>query len=172
MTTGTISAPGSLPLPLTPLIGRERELADVCNLVRQDDVRLVTLTGPGGTGKTRLSLQVAAELHGQDAFPDGVHIVALASVVDPAVVLPAIAQALGLREGGDLPLDMQLQAALGDKHLLLILDNFEQLASAAPALAGLLAACPGVTALVTSRAALRIRGEREIPLPPLALPDP
>ncbi|MGH2534582.1 MAG: tetratricopeptide repeat protein [Thermomicrobiales bacterium] len=170
MTTGTMSAPGSLPHPLTPLVGRERELVDVRDLVRQDDVRLVTLTGPGGTGKTRLSLQVAAELH--DAFPDGVYVVSLASVIDPAVVLPTIAQALGLREAGDRSLDAQLQAALAGKNLLLVLDNFEQLASAAPALAELLAACPGVTALVTSRSGLRVRGEREIPLPPLALPDP
>jgi predicted ATPase len=128
----------------------------------------VTLTGPGGTGKTRLGLQVATTL--LDELEDGVFLVMLAPIADPALVPATIARALGLRETADrTPLE-SLKEYLAEKHVLLLLDNFEQVLPAARGIAELLAACPRLTALVTSRAALRVRGERELPVPPLALP--
>ena len=137
-------------------------------LLRQH-VRLLTLTGPGGTGKTRLGLQVAADL--LDDFPDGVFFVALASVSDPDLVASTIAQTLGVREADGQPLAERLKDYLREKQLLLLLDNFEQVLSAAPLVADLLAACPRLKVLVTSRAPLHLRGEQEFPVPPLALPD-
>jgi predicted ATPase/class 3 adenylate cyclase len=160
----------NLPIQSTPLLGREEQVAALSVLLRRDDVRLVTLTGPGGIGKTRLAVQVAADL--LDDFPDGVWFVRLARLTDPALVLPTIAQTLGLREQGGAQLAETLEAHLGAKRLLLVLDNFEQVVEAAPALSELLAACPGVTALVTSRVPLHLHGEREYALRPLALPDP
>src|SRR5215213_10213495 len=159
----------NLPAPLTPLVGREREVAILVDLVRRDDVRLLTLTGPGGVGKTRLALSAAAAV--ADHFPDGVIFVPLAPVSDPALMAPAIIKALAVREAGDAPLIERLQAVLRDKRLLLLLDNFEQVVEAAPDGADLLGACPDVTVLVTSRVRLRVSGEREVPIAPLGLAE-
>jgi predicted ATPase/DNA-binding CsgD family transcriptional regulator len=160
----------TLPAPLTPFIGREREVALVCKLLRRQEVRLLTLTGPGGIGKTRLGLQVAAEL--SDVFPNGVYFVNLAPISDPALVMPAIAQALALKETPGQPLLDLVQAFLRDKRLLLLLDNFEQVSSAAVPLVELLAACPQLKVLVTSRVVLHVQGEQEVAVPPLSMPDP
>ena len=153
---------------LTPLIGREREHAEVCQLLRAASVRLVTLTGPGGIGKTRLGTQVARDLASE--FGDGVCFVSLGSLDDPALVGPAVAEKLGVRERGDAALHEQLQAFLWSRRLLLLLDNFEHLLPAAPLVAQLLAECPLLKVLVTSRAALRISAEHEFALTPLELP--
>jgi predicted ATPase/transcriptional regulator with XRE-family HTH domain len=163
-----LRAPGGLPLSLTALIGREHERAAAAALLRAPATRLVTFTGPGGTGKTRLAVQVAADL--RETFPDGAWFVALAPITDPALVLPAIATTLGLREAsGQAPL-AHLYDYLRAKRMLLVLDNFEQVLDAAAGVAALLAPAPGLTVLVTSRVALRVRGGREFPVPPLALP--
>jgi predicted ATPase/class 3 adenylate cyclase len=158
----------NLPVQPTDFIGREREVAEVCGLLRRDGVRLVTLTGPGGTGKTRLGIQVAAEL--LDEFSDGVAFVALAPISDPALAASAIAQALEVKESGGTPLIESLKAYLREKQLLLVLDNFEQIADAAPLVAELLAAATQLTVLVTSRERLHLSGEHEYAVPPLGLP--
>ncbi len=159
----------NLPAQLTPLIGREQEIAAACTFLRRSGVRLLTLTGTGGVGKTRLALQVATQL--LDDFADGVSFVSLAPISDPDLVIPTIAQALDLKESGARPLPDLLTAFLRDKQLLLLLDNFEQVVQAAPHLTDLLACCPDLKLLVTSRAVLHVQGEHEFPVPPLALPD-
>jgi predicted ATPase/DNA-binding CsgD family transcriptional regulator len=165
----------NLPAQLTSLIGREQEMMAVCSLLQRPDVRLVTLTGTGGIGKTRFGLEVVAEL--LPAFREGVYFVPLASINDATLVIPTIAHTLGLQHRYSerhhpLAEHMEyLKTFLREKQSLLLLDNFEQVGDAAPAIAELLAACPRLKILVTSRAALHLSGEHELPLPPLALPD-
>ena len=158
---------GSLPVFLTSFEGRSREIARVCALLN-GETRLVTLVGPGGVGKTRLALAAAhAAAH---AFPDGVAFVGLASVADPDLVLPAIAHAFGVRDAPDRSPGDLLAAFLGDRQILLVLDNLEQVVEAAPRVAGLLVARPCLAVLATSRVRLRLSGGREYPVLPLDLP--
>ena len=159
----------NLPTPLTSLIGREQECAAVEALLMRFEVRILTLTGTGGIGKTRLALEVSTHL--LDVFADGACFVSLAPISNPDLVIPTIAQTLGVKELGTIPLVVRLKNFLCDKHLLLILDNFEQVIDAAPHLTELLIACQGVKILMTSRAVLHIQGEHEFPIPPLPLPD-
>jgi predicted ATPase/transcriptional regulator with XRE-family HTH domain len=160
--------PPNVPAPLTRVVGRKREIAAVCDLLRHPGVRLLTLTGSPGTGKTRLSIAVANAM--AEDFLDGAHFIPLAPISDPGLIAPVIAQTLGVCEvgGGVVP---SLREFLHHKRLLLVLDNFEQVAAAAPLISDLLTAASGVKALVTSREVLRVYGEHEFPVPPLALPD-
>src|SRR6266566_2456894 len=162
--------PNNLPIQLTSLIGREKEVATIGRLLAREDVRLLTLTGPGGTGKTRLGLQVAAEV--SDRFHEGVYFVNLAPITDPALVIPTIAQTLDLKEMGEQPPLDQLKTFLRERQLLLVLDNFEQVVRAAVYVADLLATCPKLKVIVTSRIVLHVQAEQEFAVPPLAVPDP
>ena len=147
----------NLPIPATPFLGRDEELAEVASLLARDDVRLLTLTGPGGTGKTRLALQAAAL--SADAYPQGVYWVPLAPLRDPALVLEEAAQVLGVKDG--------LAGHIADKELLLLFDNFEQVIEAAPGLSELLASCSKLDLLVTSRELLQLPAEQAYPVPTL-----
>jgi predicted ATPase/serine/threonine protein kinase len=166
------SRPSNLPVPTTAFVGRDKELAAVKQLLSRPDVRLVTVTGPGGIGKSRLAIEVARDLAEQ--FASGVYFAPLAAITDRGLIILTIAQTLGLREtGGEAPMDTlkeRLRNASGSATLLLI-DNFEHLVEAAPLLAEVLALAPSLKLLVTSRAALHVYNEHEFPVPPLALPD-
>ncbi len=166
----TAPPPPALPAQSTPLIGRTHELAVVAYLLRIAGVRLLTLSGVGGVGKTRVAVQAAIEAAG--AFPDGVVWVDLAPLRDPSLVEAALAQQVGLGDEGSAPLRARLLAALRTKRVLVLLDNFEHVLVARDLVRELLAACPGISVLVTSRACLTLESEQEYPLAPLALPDP
>jgi predicted ATPase/class 3 adenylate cyclase/Tfp pilus assembly protein PilF len=159
----------NLPLQPTPLVGREKEVSEVCNLVRGEATRLLTLTGPGGIGKTRLALQAAADL--LEDFPGGTFFVPLATLSEAELFYSAVAETLGVREAGEQPLDESLKDYLGERRMLLLLDNFEQVLGAAPTVTELLAGAHGLKVLATSRAPLGLYGEHVFPVPPLTLPD-
>lgn len=161
--------PTTLPTPLTSLIGRKQDSAAVRSTLMRGETRLLTLLGPPGIGKTRLSIEVAHAV--QAAFTNGAYFIALAPLGEPALVMATLAQTLGIKENAGQPLLDGLKSALQAQRLLLVLDNFEHLLAAAPLVVELLEACPGVKALVTSRAALHVRGERLVAVSPLLLPD-
>jgi predicted ATPase/class 3 adenylate cyclase len=161
------AVPNNLPTQLTTFLGRQRELEEAAALL--ESARLLTLTGPGGTGKTRLSLQLAADA--TERYHDGVYFVPLGTIGDAALVLPTIAQALGMPDPGGGALE-RLAEQLRGKQILLVLDNFEQVIDAAAQIGELLTRLPGMRVLATSRSPLRVYGEQEYPVPPLALPDP
>ena len=160
--------PNNLPREATHFVGRFEQLAEVERALETS--RLVTLTGPGGTGKTRLALKAAEG--SLDAFPDGVWLVDLAPITDPDLVLPAVARTLGVKQDASAPIVGTIARVIGDRRMLVVLDNFEQVLDAAPLVAELLAAAPRLTLLVTSRAPLRVRAERELAVPPLEVPTP
>jgi predicted ATPase/class 3 adenylate cyclase/Tfp pilus assembly protein PilF len=162
--------PNNLPAQATPFIGRDSEIRAVKEQLASANVRLLTLSGVGGTGKTRLALQVAADM--VDEFEQGVFFVPLAPLSDPGLVLQAIAQAFGVRETAGRSLKDQLQDHLHDKQILLVLDNFEQVIDAASLVSDLLTAAPRLKVLITSREVLRLYGEANYPVPPLSVPDP
>ena len=166
--TARVAQPASLPSPLTPFIGREREVKEVRQKLLQPDVRLLTLTGPGGVGKTRLSLEVAWQV--RDQFADGVCFVALAPVSDHALVPSAIVHALRIKQEAGQSVVEALEQHLRDGQMLLVLDNFERLLEAGPPMAQLLTACPRLKALVTSRVVLHLQAEHNYEVPPLRLP--
>jgi non-specific serine/threonine protein kinase len=159
-----------LPAPISPFVGRDRDVEAGITLLTQAEARLLTLTGPGGIGKTRLALQVASGL--LDQFEDGVFFVDLAAISDPTLIASAIAQVIDVPETRDEPLEESLKRHMRDRELLLVLDSFEQLLAAGPRVAELLTAGRRLKVLVTSRTRLRLSGEHELPVPPLTLPDP
>jgi predicted ATPase/class 3 adenylate cyclase len=161
------ATPNNLPLQLTSFLGRRREVADVRELLAAN--RLVTLTGPGGTGKTRLALQVAAEA--SEDHPDGVYFVALEPITSADLLMPTIAQSVGMPDPGAATVQ-RVSEHLGDRRVLLVLDNLEQVDAGAPLIGDVLGQAPRTTVLATSRSPLRVYGEREYPVPPLGLPDP
>ena len=160
--------PEALPVPVTSLVGREREVQAVVDLIGRPEVRLLTLTGPGGVGKTRLAIRVAAEI--DRLYADGAHFVSLAAIVDADLVATTIGHALGIAESADRSPLAALEATLEQQEMVLLLDNFEQVMSAAPVVNHLLAACRELKVIVTSRAVLRVSGEQIFPVPPLTLP--
>ncbi len=164
--------PSNLPVPRTAFIGREHETAALRQLLGRDNVRLVTLTGPGGIGKTRLALQVAGEIRQQ--FPSGISFVSLSAIREPGLIASAIAQTVGVRETSNQSTQESLKDYLGalDQPMLLLLDNFEHLVSAAPVISDLLSVGPKLKIVVTSQSPLHVYGEHEFPVPPLAIPDP
>jgi predicted ATPase/DNA-binding SARP family transcriptional activator len=165
--SAAIAPSARLPIAVDALVGREREVAELDRLLAA--ARLVTLTGPGGIGKTRLAQEAGQASSAR--FPDGVAFVDLAPLRDPSFVLPSIVRALGVDETGDRPIHELVVATVGERRLLLVLDNFEHLTAAATDLAVILAACPRMTVLATSRVRLRLRREQEYPVLPLALPE-
>jgi len=160
--------PGRLPVPSTPLVGRDDDIRSVCGRLRQPEVRLVTITGLGGVGKTRTALDVARRLEAD--FPDGIFFANLAAVHDGRLVLASIAQATGIHDRGPDPLEQHIAERLHPLHALLLIDNFEQVVDHAHILATVLGQCPAIKCLVTSRCALRLKGEHEHVLLPLRLP--
>ena len=170
MATPTALTSPFIPRPLTSFVGRAFEMAAVMALLERGDVRLLTLTGPGGVGKTRLSGEIISRMQG--TFRDGVWFVPLAGLRSPDLVLPSIALALGLRETGGQSLERRLRDYLRLRHVLLVVDNFEHVLPANVQIGELLQACPNLTVLVTSRAPLRLQGEQEFPVPALAIPEP